>query len=184
MPFSPPFWHFLKVKEGPKCLFRRFSFFFFSCILKMALNNGNDEWRSCLSAGDIRNNSFYDIGRASAHTLDRMVYGPMLTQWFSCFAGPQPGLCIWRFLLFLITGLAALRQQSCRRVSVFSPCWPACRKRAPLRRSFFIFYFFLHIKDSLKMTINGVIDKRLDVRNDSFYVNDIRANASPLPYGL
>lgn len=65
----------------------------------MALNDENDERRSHLSAGDIRNNSFYDIGRAPTHTLDRMVYGPMLTQWFSCFAGPQPGLCIWRFLL-------------------------------------------------------------------------------------
>lgn len=103
-----------------------------------------------------------------------MVYGPMLTQRFSCFAGPQTGLCIWRFLqkIFLTTGLAALRQQSCRRVSVFSPCWPACRKRAPLRRSFLFFLLFLHIKDSLKMMMNGVIDKRFwDVRNDSFYLS-------------
>lgn len=65
----------------------------------MALNDENDERRSHLSAGDIRNNSFYDIGRAPTHTLDRMVYGSMLTQWFFCFAGPHPGLCIWRFLL-------------------------------------------------------------------------------------
>lgn len=99
----------------------------------------------------------------------------MLTQWFSCFAGPQTGLCIWRFLLFLTAGLAALRQQSCRRVSVFSPCWPACRKRAPLRRSFLFFLLFLHIKDSLKMMMNGVIDKRFwDVRNDSFYLYENR----------
>lgn len=91
---------FLKEKKGQNAFSGVFSFLFFSCILKMALNDENDERRSHLSAGDIRNNSFYDIGKASAHTLDRMVYGPMLTQRFSCFAGPQPGLCIWRFLLY------------------------------------------------------------------------------------
>lgn len=57
-------------------------------------------------------------------------------------------------------------------------------QKSPSSEELFVFLFFLHIKDSLKMTINGVIDKRLDVRNDSFYRYDNRANVSPLPYGL